>query len=160
MNEPRYTYDKRGVKASRVGQAVVDILSQKQPDYTAEEILDQLGKDWLDLIRQRAEEGKKAFEGPFFILSLLKKELGHMGVDNVLKHSARCFKKRFTPQEVMIAHPNSTKTLFRVDAQKGEIDLEWSIPGWEDCKSILKNPAVYDPQLVKWVKECSNSFAA
>lgn len=155
----KYAYERFGCSAQRIGQAVLDIVSSSPPSYTVEDILDELGKDWLDLIRQRAEEGKLVRESPFYILSLLNKDLGQFEVDNVLKHSARHFQYEKSMKDVMSAHPSSVKNLFKVDVKNGEISLEWSLPGWEDCRSIMKNPSIYDPQLVKWVSEIIASFS-
>ena len=141
-------------KTSKVGQAVYDLLSREQPAYSVEDILDQFGRDYLDLIRSIADKAKGQFEPPFYIFSVLKKDLGQFGVANVLKHSARPFQLKVTSKRAVEAHPGATKTLFRVDAKKGEIALEWSIPSNEECVSVLKHADLYDPQLVKWIKKC------
>lgn len=158
MKKDKYDYNRFGSKGKRVGQAVVDILSKDQPTLLVEDVLDEFGRDYLNLIRKVAEVAKNEFESPFFIVSILKKDLGQFGVQNVLKHSAKAFKKKFTKKEVMDAHPNAVKNQFEVDVKKGEITLLWSLPGWEDCKSISKNPELYDKDLVKWVKECMGVY--
>lgn len=154
--ENKYSYNRFGSKGRRVGQAVQDIISKDQPDYTVEDILDGfgLGKDYLELIRKEAERAKKEFDSKFYILSLMNKAMGEMGIANVLKHSCRAFLKKFTMNEVMQAHPNSAKTMFEVDAKRGEINLLWALPGYEECKSIRKNPKIYDPELVR----CVNNY--
>lgn len=157
--EKKYEYDRFNSKGARVGQAVTDILSKEQPEYTVEEILDEFGKDWLKMIQDLASEATPQYGPKFYILSLLKKDLGHFGVANVLKHSARPFKTKMSIHQVMDAHPNATKTLFYVDSSGGEINLLWTVPGWEECKSIGKNASQYDPQLVSWVKEALQNCA-
>ncbi len=149
----KYSYNRFGSKGQRVGQAVMDIISKDQPNMTVEDILEGegLGRDYLELIREEADRGKKNMDGKFYILSLFTKGLGEMGVSNVLKHSCRSFKKRFSINEVMNAHPNPVKNLFEVDPQVGEIKLLWTLPAYQDCKSIKKNPNLYDPELVKCV---------
>ena len=54
--------------------------------------------------------------------------------------------------------PNDAKTLYEVDTKNGVIKLLWTVPGWEDCKTIKKNPGQYDQDLVKWVKEATSSY--
>lgn len=152
----KYSYDRFESKGQRVGQAVMDILKDPE-EYQVEEILEELGKDWLDLIRQRAEEGKGKLQSPFYVLSLMKKALGQFGVANVLTHSARSFQTEFSMEKVMSAHPNATKTMFKIDTKAGEISLLWTVPGWEECRSVMKNPQIYDPQLVNWVSSCVSS---
>jgi len=154
--EKKYSYQRFGSNAQRVGQAVVDILSKEQPEYRVEEILSEFGRDYLDIIRDLAERSKSLYESPYFILSLLRKDLGQFGVSNVVKHSARPFQHEATVKikKVFEAHPESTKTLFKVDAKNGSIDLLWTIPSYEECKSILKHPGIYDVNLVMWIQQC------
>ena len=153
MEENKYSYQRFGATGSRVGQAVTDILSQDNPNYTAEDILEEMGKGIVNYIQEAAEKGCKEYDGKFFILHLFKKELSAMGVDNAMLQKATCFKDReWKPHEVMEMHPNSAKTLYEVDKKNGTITLKWTVPGWEDCKSIMKNPHLYDGDLVTWVK--------
>ena len=159
MTEKDYSYNRFGSKGVRVGQAVHDIISQDQPSYTAEEILEEMGKGIVDYIQEAADKGCKEYIGRFFILHLFKKELSSMGVENAMLQKCSCFKDReWKPQEVMEMHPNSAKSLYEVDPKNGMIVLKWTVPGWEDCKSILKNPSHFDPDLVRWVKEATQSF--
>lgn len=141
---------------TKVGHALLEILSKEQPTYTAEEILSELGPDYLDLIRNMADQAKNIYPNTFYILSLMNKEMGQFGIANVLKHSCRPFHKEFSKKEVMHAHPNAVKNLFRVDVKNGEITLLWSIPGREDCVSIMKNPGLYDAKLVDDIKDLLN----
>lgn len=149
----KYSYDRFGSKGQRVGQAVYDILSKDQPVHTVEDIIEGcgLGADYLDLIRDEAEASKKKFNGKFYILSLVKKGMGEMGISNVLKHSCRSFETKFTMQEIMQAHPGSDKHMYEVDSKQGEITLIWSLPDYGQCKVIQKNPKNYDPDLAKCV---------
>lgn len=155
-NAKRYSYERFGSKGQRVGQAVYDILSEDQPEQSVEETLCELGRDFLNIIRDLAERSKDLYKSPYFILSLLKKDLGQFGVANVVKHCARPFQDENTVKikNVFEAHPGSTKTLFKVNANRGTIDLIWTIPGYEECKSIMKNPESYDSELVKWIEQC------
>lgn len=161
MVDKKYSYERFGKKGARVGQAVTDILSQKQQDYTAEEILEEMGKGIVNYIQEAAEKGCEQYEGKFYILHLFKKTLGQHGIENAMLQKAMCFKERkWKPKEVMDAHPNSAKTLYEVDKVNGIIKLLWTVPGWEDCKSIKKNPDLYDRDLVEWVKEATQESLA
>ena len=151
--DSKYDYNRFGSKGKRVGQAVMDIISKEQSNLTVEDILDDLGKDYLDLIRDKAETSKNIYQSPYYILSLLKKDLGYLGVANVIKHSARPFQLKPMIKKVFEAHPGAVKTLFQVDSVKGEINLIWCIPAYDDCISILKTPKSYDEQLVRWIQE-------
>jgi hypothetical protein len=155
LNDKRYSYDRFSSKGQRVGQAVIDILSRDNQTCTVEEILDEFGRDYLNYIRKIAEDSKDLYESPYFILSLLKKDLGQFGVANVLKHSARPFQHESSvkAKKVVEAHPECTKTLFQVNARTGSIDLVWTIPSHGECISILKSPEIYDPELLKWINQ-------
>lgn len=159
MSERQYSYDRFGKKGARVGKAVYDILNQEQPDYSAEEILEEMGKGIVSYIQDAAEKGCKEYKTNFYILHIFKKHLTEHGVQNTMLQKAMCFKDRqWTPREVMEAHPHSAKTLYLVDKINGMIKLLWTVPGWEDCKSIKKNPDLYDGDLVAWVTEATSDF--
>lgn len=159
MKDKDYSYNRFESKGARVGQAVHDIISKEQPTYTAEEILEEMGKGIVDYIQEAAEKGCEEYSGRFFILHLFKKELSSMGVNNAMLQKATCFQEReWKPHEVMEMHPNSAKSLYEVDSKNGVIKLVWTLPGWEDCKTIKKNPSLYDQDLVMWVKEATQSF--
>lgn len=157
--ENKYSYQRFGKKGQRVGQAVVDILSKEQPEYTAEDILEEFGGDYLKDIQQCSEEHKSSFDGKFYIFSLLHKDLGQFGVANVLRHWK--IPRETEPNSRMMMHdyPNHTKTLFEVDKKKGEITLLWTLPGFEECKSILKNPDLYDRDLIRWIGDAIPEIA-
>lgn len=157
--EKKYSYDRFGSKGSRVGQAVVDLLAKDQPEYQAEEILEEMGKGIVKYICDAADEGCKSLGKKFFLLHLLHKKMGEFGVTNVLAQSARCFHTEFSIKEVMEAHPNATKTFYEVDQANGEINLLWTVPSWEDCKSVMRSPTIYDSNLVKWAQEALQSFS-
>ena len=154
--DKKYSYERFGMKGSRVGQAVHDILSSRPQSYTAEEILEEMGKGIVAYIQEAAEKGCEAYDGKFYILHLFKKALGEHEIENAMLQKAACFKDRvWTPKEVMDAHPHATKSLYEVDKVNGLVKLLWTVPGWEDCKSIKKNPHLYDRDLVAWVKQAT-----
>ena len=158
MEEKSYSYDRFGSTGQRVGQAVYDVLSQDQPTYSAEEILDEMANGIVSYIEEAVNKGCEKYEGKFYLLHLFKKHLCEHGIENAMLQKATCFQnRRWTPQEVMEAHPHSSKTLYEVDKVNGVAKLLWTVPGWEDCKSIKKNPTLYDPDLVKWVNEATQN---
>ncbi len=159
MTDKDYSYNRFGSKGVRVGQAVHDIISKDQPSYTAEEILEEMGRGIVDYIQEASDKGYKEYDGRFVILHLFKKELSAMGVENVVLQKCSCFEFReWKPHEVMEMHPISTKSLYEVDPKNGTIVLKWTVPGWEGCRSVLKNPELYDPNLVRWIKEATHPF--
>ena len=151
-NDPRYLYNKHGVKAARVGQAVSDILSKDNTTYTVGEILEGFGAIFAQELEKSVNDSLNKFQSPFYILALTKKDLTYFGVENVVRN---WFVPRQTApyvSELMIQYPNHTKTLYVVHGDRGDIKVAWSIPANEDCKSIMKKPWLYSPELVDWIE--------
>ena len=153
-SDPRYLYDRHGIKASRVGQAVIDILSHDQPIQTAGDTIEAFGPEYTRQIEEAVNNGiEQRFQNPFYILVLTKKELSQWTANAVRNY----FVTRQTPPhalELAKEYENHTKTLYLVDAEKGNIGLLWSIPGHEECKSIARHPRAVAPELIGWIKAC------
>lgn len=150
--DPRYLYNKHGVKGARVGQAVSDILSKDNPTYTVGEILEGFGAKFAQELEKSVNDSLDKFQSPFYILALTKKDLTYFGVENVVRN---WFVPRQTApyvSELMVQYPNHTKTLYVVHGDRGDIKVAWSIPANEDCKSIMKKPWLYSPELVDWIE--------
>jgi hypothetical protein len=151
LSKDKYIYDNYGMKGARVGQAVSDILSKPQPSYTVEDILSEYGNKYALDLEKTIENNKKKYKSPFYVFVLTKKEFW---TDNVVRN---WFIARQTPphgSDMMKEYPHHTKTLYVVDTDNGNLRVVWTLPGYEDCKSILKTPDSYDKDLVKWVLEC------
>lgn len=152
-NDPKYRYNKRGTKGARVGQAVSDILSKDQPTYSVGEILDGFGAKFAQELERTIDDNIHKYRSPFYVFALTKKEFW---ADNVVRN---WFCARQSPPyalDMMIQYPGYTKTLYVVDSNKGDLKVAWSIPGWEECKSILKTPDTFSYELVQWIKDCWN----
>jgi hypothetical protein len=159
MTEKKYSYDRFGSKGARVGQAVYDIISKDQPSYTAEEILEEMGKNVLEYIQDASEKGCEAFDTNFKIIHIFKKSLGMFDVHNAMQQKAICFVDGPTnPSFYMEECPHAAKSLYEVDKVNGVVKLLWTVPGIEDCASIKKNPHLYDKDLVRWVKEATSEL--
>lgn len=142
--------DRTGHETTRVGQAALDILSASQPTYSAGDIVDAFGPKYVEEIEKAIAEGERKYTNPFYIFVLTKKE---PWVTNIVRNY---FVARQTPpraMDSMIGYPNHTKTLYIVDASKGQIKLIWSLPGWDDCQSVAKHPDLYAPELVRWIQD-------
>ena len=147
----KYDYNRFGVKAKRVGQAALDILAHDNPDQTVEQTLDAFGPDYARQMEECIDTNKTKFKDPFYILVLTKKE---PWISNVLRNY---FVGRQTPPhafQMMEEYPNHTKTLYIVNARKGQVKLLWSLPGFADCITVAKNPHLYSPELVTWIGDC------
>ena len=150
-NDPRYKYNRFGMKGARVGQAVSDILSKDQPTYTVGEIMEGFGAKFAQELEKSVNDSLDKFKNPFYILALTKKEFW---ADNVIRN---WFIPRQTAphaSKLMSEYPNHTKTLYVVHGDRGDIKVAWSIPAFSDCISVSKNPGIYSPELVKWIEDC------
>ena len=74
-NDERYIYEVNGKKSSRVGQAVYDIMTQDQEDYSCEEIVDAFGPDYVKEFNDVVDKNRHKFTSPFYILVITKKEM-------------------------------------------------------------------------------------
>jgi hypothetical protein len=151
MSEKDYAYNRFGAKGQRVGQAVVDLLSKSQPVQTVGETIDAFGSDYAKQVQDCIEDNQHKYKSPFYIFVLTKKEFW---ADNVLRNF---FIARQTPPhafQMMEQYSNFTKTLYLVDANAGKIKIIWSLPGFQDCITVAKNPHLYSPELVKWIEDC------
>jgi hypothetical protein len=152
--DPKYTYNRFGSKGKRAGQAVVDILSRDNPSCTVQDVIDGYAPDFLKHFETAVENGSRQYEGEFHIFVLSKKE---MWAVNLVRNWFIPRKSAPDSLEMMIWYPHHTKTLYKVNPKIGEVGLQWSVPGLEECKSILKNKDIYAPELVKWIEDCLSS---
>lgn len=157
-NIEKYSYNRFGSKGERVGQAAIDLMSKTDEEYTVEEMLEGMGEKFRDGFEECVSKGIKEHKREFHVLVLTKKDLGQFGVSNVVRNFFINRKSAPDGVDLMISYPHHMKTLYKVDP-KGDFTLLWSLPGYEDCRSIAKNPQLYDPKLVEWITQCfaSNS---
>lgn len=151
FSSDKYDYNQMGSKAKRVGQAVVDILSGPCEPQTVGETLDAYGPDYAKAIEECVEENLGRFSDPFYVFVITKKEFW---AENVVRN---WFIARQTPPHafnMMEQYYHHTKTLYIVNARKGQIKICWSLPGYEDCICVAKNPHLYSPELVSWIEQC------
>lgn len=151
MKAEGYGYDRFGSKGQRAGQAVYDIISKEQSAQSVEETLEAWGPDFAIELENCIQDNKDKFDGPFYIFVLTKKE---MWATNLVRN---WFIARNTAPDMgpmMLDYPHATKTLYKIDPRAGALELVWTLPGLEDCRSIASSPSSYDPTLNKWVEEC------
>lgn len=152
LAEPdKYSYDRFGTHGKRVGQAVIDLSSRPQAIQTVGDTLDAFGADYAKQMEECIEQNKGKYKDPFYIFVLTKKEFW---ATNLVRN---WFIARQTAPHAfksMEEYSGYTKTLYIVDGSKGNIKTIWSLPSFQDCISIARQPLSYDPELVKWVEEC------
>jgi len=62
------------------------------------------------------------------------------------------------PEQMILEYENWLKTLYKVDADKGQVEPLWSLPGHQECIAISKHPERFDQQLVKWIEDSYNKI--
>lgn len=159
-SDNRYSYDRFDTHGVRVGQACLDLLKDAPKLVTVEDALVGMGleKGLVKTILDEFERTRGYYPDKYYILSLIKHELGQFGITNCFKTSVRSFVNALHKIDVMNAHPNATKTLYSVDSKNEDIRVVWTLPSYEECKSILKAPNLYDPELVSHVKEVMKHY--
>jgi len=147
--EKRYDYNRFGVKAKRVGQAVADILNKGDVYVpTAEEIAEERKEQYLKDLKEAADLGSKEFQSPFYVVYLFEKP--HW---STIVGRGR-FVRRQTeplPENMMTNFPYFTKDVYKIDVEKGEINYLWTLPSIENFKEILKHKEQYDPAMAEWM---------
>lgn len=141
------------MKGARVGQAVADFSTKEALPMTCGELLEGFSAEFIKEFEKTINDNLGKFKDPFYILVLTKKEFW---AENVIRN---WFIPRQTApyaSNLMIEYPNHTKTLYIIDGTKGDLKVAWSIPAYQDCLSILKNPFIYSQELVKWIVDCFN----
>jgi hypothetical protein len=147
--DKKYDYHRFGSKGKRVGQAVVDILSKEQPSQTVEETISAFGPDFANELAKTIDDNRHKYTSPFYVLVLTKKE---MWACNVVRNFFIARQTAPRSQDMIIDYPNHTKTLYKVNDEKGSVGIEWSVPGHQECLSISQTPGSFDPQLIQWIK--------
>lgn len=137
--------------ASKVGQAVHQILSKKQDTITVQEILDASSKRYLEEMESTIEKNFNKFELPFYIVVLSKKEPWAL---NVMRNYFIARQTRPLCKHLREEYPNFMSTLYEVT--RTELRILWSLPIEQDAAVILKNRHLYDPKLVEWIENCNS----
>lgn len=133
---------------SKVGQAVYDILKGSEAPPTVEEVLNEFAPKYESDFYECVRRGHDKFKKPFYVFVLSNKEPWATNVQ-------RCFFiDRNTPphaSDMMLQYPNHFKTLYLINGNLGKFKVLWSLPGEQDCISVLKNKQIYSPDLVQWI---------
>lgn len=149
--DKRYSYDRFNMKGSRVGQAVYDILAAKEETTTVEEIIDEYAHKFVQELEDTIKSNEAKFQKTFYVFVLSNKEMWAL---NVVRN---WFVARATAPDALDMvgqYPNHSKILYEVDKESNKVSLKWTIPGIQDCISIMNKPALYDPQLCRWIDDC------
>lgn len=150
----KYDYNRFGSKGKRVGQAVVDILEKGDNPYISTgEIFDASSEKFLQELEDTISKNKDRYDSPFYVVVFTNKEFW---AENVVRNWFVARQSAPYATDLVCQYPNHNKTLYLVDANEGKIKICWTMPGFQEAKSILKTPQHYDPQLVQWIEDVFN----
>ena len=148
----KYDYDRFGKKGQRVGQAVYDILnSSNNVATTVGDVLEGYKVKFTKELEDTVNKNIEKYDDPFYILVLTKKE---MWADNLVRNYFIARQTKPKAIDMITDYAHHTKTLYRVEKYRGEVEIEWSIPGFEECKTVMNHPEQYDSKLVTWITDC------
>jgi hypothetical protein len=153
INDKKYTYDRFGMKGARVGQAVHDILSAKEETTTVEEILDEYSHKFVQELEDTISANEHKYKDIFHVFVLSNKE---MWAINVVRNWFVARETAPDALDMVGQYPNHCKILYEVNKKTGQLKLKWTIPGLQDCISVVNNPNMYDPTLYQWITQCFN----
>lgn len=150
--------DKINKNPAKVGKAVYDILSKEQLPQTVEETISAMTDKYFQKLMEAVNAGcsEKDYPEIFYIVVERKKETLGGNAHNVL--GQRFFTCPFRPRASLLREerPNSDFDLYEINKTTNEVTLVYTILTKQDSKTILKNPHLYDPQLVKWLTDFEN----
>jgi len=150
----KYDYERFGSKAKRVGQAVSDILnSSTNVLTTAGDVIEGYKHKFTEELEKTIKDNVDRYDDPFYVLVLTKKE---MWADNMVRNWFVARQTRPRSVDMMGEYANHTKTLYKVNKARGDVNLVWTLPGYEECKTVINNQAMFDCDLVNWVKGAIN----
>ena len=147
----KYEYNRFGSKGQRVGQAVLDIMSKDQPEQTVEETIDGFGPKFVQDLENCIEAGRKKYISPFYVFVLTKKE---MWACNIVRNFFIARQTYPHSLDMIKEYPQHMKTLYKINDDKGTLELIWSIPGHSECLSVMKSPQSFDPALIQMILGC------
>lgn len=151
--DKRYSYDRFGMKGARVGQAVVDILSKDQPVQEVGETIEAMAPKYFEELMKAAENGRKVFDSPYYVVVVRKKETIMGLVSNVLFHRYVTRQSKPLAKVLRNDYPNADHDVYEIDARSSNISLLWTLPTEQDSKTILKNKDQYDEKLVEAIQK-------
>jgi hypothetical protein len=148
--EDKYAYNRFGSKATRVGQAVYDLMVRgDNQTLTAEDIAENNQQKYISELFIAVDRGMKSYEVPFFIVVLFNNEPSLVNVGR-LRYCPR--QTEPTKEFLMTAFPYFHKDLWKIEEGKGPV-YQYTLPSLENFREILKNRNSYSEDLHKYTAE-------
>lgn len=142
--------DKIKKNPAKVGKAVHDIISKPQEDITVGEIIDGMSDKFTEELRSTLEANVDKYEAPMYIVVLTKKEPWAM---NVMRNWFIARQTKPSANVIRRDYPTYMQTVYAYDKRNSQLKIMWSLPIEQDARVVKDNPHLYDPTLVRWIKE-------
>jgi hypothetical protein len=143
--------DEKTKNSSKVGKAVYDILSKdNQPETTVGEIISEYADEYTEMVKKTLTDNMERLDSPFYVVVLSKKEPWAL---NVMRNWFIARQTKPSPKILRQDYPNHMQTVYSYDSKSGEFKLHWSLPVAQDAAVVLRNFQLYDPVLVKWIRD-------
>lgn len=141
-------------KTSKVGKAVYDFMQKEQEELEVGEIINEYAPTYVKEVEEAVRRGVSEHGAPFHIVVLHKKEAWSV---NVLRNWFITRKTKPVAKEMWRLFPNFMHTVYEYNGH--DLKLLWSLPSPQEAAVILKNWDLYDPTLVKWIRDASLDVA-
>lgn len=145
--EKKYSYDRLGVKAVKIGRAALDAIEKNANILvTAEDIVENRGVEYLKGIQKAIANGlEEKFTYPFHVVYLYGKP--HWATTVI--RGVFVARQTEPSRETMLAdYPYWGKDVWRVT--ENGYEYLWTMPSLENMREIQKNKQTYDESLVEW----------
>lgn len=133
---------------SKVGEKVYEFMQKEPERIEVQEIINEFADKYTKEMQDVLIKGTRAFESPFYVVVLHKKEPWAV---NVLRNWFVTRQTKPLASVLRKDYPNHSHTVYQFNSNSHELKILWNLPTFQDSLTILKNKDLYDSQLVEWI---------
>lgn len=138
-------------KGTTVGAALLDVLSKPQEEMQVQEVIDEYAGSYVKELEDTVAANFSKYVKPFYIVVLHKKEPWSV---NILRNWFVARQSQPTMKAMWALFPNHSHTVYKVT--ENACDPMWSLPTYQEARTILLNSHLYHEDLVKWCSLASS----
>lgn len=135
--------------ASKVGQAVYDILSKPQGNQEVGETINAMAPSYFEQLEDTINSNIAKYDFPFYVVILKKKEPWAL---NVVRQWYVARQTKPHASFLRSQFPNHTHDVWEIRGS-GDRRFLWTLPTISECQTIIKNKHLYHPELVKTIQD-------
>ena len=125
-------------------------MQKEQEELEVGEIINEYASSYTKEVEEAVRRGISEHGVPFYVVVLHKKEPWAV---NVLRNWFITRKTKPGAKDMWRLFPNFMHTVYEYNGM--DLKLLWSLPSPQEADVILKNWDLYDPTLVKWIRDAS-----